>query len=198
MHAIGARAVHHVLDILETFKTEKQQIRALRFRLEHAQLVTQEDLKRLADWGVLLAVQPSALIDSTKDQGLLGQQRAEGAYPYRSILRQGIPLSFGSDVPGESKFKPLELIQLAVDRQSNERITAFEALAAYTKGSAYAEFMENEKGTLTAGKLADCVALSQDPTRCPTDRIRDIQVEMTMVGGKIVYRNEDVSSQAPH
>ena len=160
----------------------------MRFRLEHAQLIEPEDLKRLADWGILLAVQPSALIDSQKDLKILGQKRAAGAYPYRSILRQGIPLSFGSDVPGESRFKPLELIHLAVNRNSDERITAFEALAAYTKGSAHAEFMEQEKGTLTAGKLADCVLLSEDPTRCPPERIQDITVEMTIVGGKIVFR----------
>ncbi|KPJ75404.1 MAG: hypothetical protein AMJ54_15080 [Deltaproteobacteria bacterium SG8_13] len=198
LHAIGDRAIHHFLDILETFKAEKQQIRALRFRLEHAQLVTPEDLKRLADWGILLAVQPSALIDSKKDRDLLGQQRAVGAYPYRSILREGIPLSFGSDVPGESRFKPLELIHLAVNRQSGERISAFEALAAYTKGSAYAEFMEREKGTLAAGKLADCVVLSDDPTRCAPEGIRDIQVELTMVGGKIVYMAEESPSLSVH
>ena len=142
----------------------------------------------------MLAVQPSALIDTEKDRQLLGRRRAAGAYPYRSVLRQGIRLSFGSDVPGESRFKPLELIQLAVDRQSEERITAFEALAAYTKGSAYAEFMEKEKGTLKAGKLADCVVLSEDPTRCPSDRIKDIEVEMTLVGGKTVYRSSSTAA----
>jgi predicted amidohydrolase YtcJ len=187
LHAIGDRAIHQFLDVLELFEAEKPQIRALRFRLEHAQLIAPEDLQRLAEWGVLLAVQPSALNDSQKDRQLLGAERAEGAYPYRSILRQGIPLSFGSDVPGESRFKPLELIHLVVNRPSRERISAFEALAAYTKGSAYAEFMEKEKGTLTAGKLADCVVLSDDPTRCPPERIRDIRVERTVVGGQTVF-----------
>ena len=190
LHAIGDRAIHHFLDILDTYKSEKKQVRDLRFRLEHAQLVTSDDLKRLADWGILLAVQPSALIDSKKDQTLLGRHRAAGAYPYRSILNEGIPLSFGSDVPGESRFKPLELIHLAVNRDSEERITALEALTAYTKGSAYAEFMEQEKGTLTAGKLADCTVLSEDPTRCPEERIRDIEVRMTMVGGQAVFKSD--------
>ena len=188
LHAIGDRAIHQFLNILESFKDKQQQVRSLRFRLEHAQLIAPEDLPRLAEWGILLAVQPSALIDLQKDQNLLGERRASGAYPYRSILQQGIPLSFGSDVPGETSFKPLELIHMAVNRPSPERITALEALEAYTKGSAYAEFMEDEKGTLRAGKLADCVVLSDDPVRCPPENIKDIKVEMTMVGGRMVYR----------
>jgi hypothetical protein len=189
LHAIGDRAIRQFLDILDDFREAKTRVRALRFRLEHAQLVAPRDLERLADWGILLAVQPSALINLKKDQGLLGEERAGRAYAFKSILEAGIPLSFGSDVPGESQFKPLELIHLAVNRQTGEQITPYEALEAYTKGSAYAEFMESEKGTLTPGKLADCVVLSEDPTRCPPNRIRDIRVEMTITGGKIVYRN---------
>jgi hypothetical protein len=187
LHAIGDRAIRQFLDTLDNFQKAKTRVRALRFRLEHAQLIAPRDLERLADWGILLAVQPSALINLEKDQGLLGEERAERAYAFKSILDAGIPLSFGSDVPGESRFKPLELIQLAVNRQIGEKITPYEALEAYTKGSAYAEFMETEKGTLTPGKLADCVVLSEDPTRCPPNRIRDIRVEMTITGGKIVY-----------
>lgn len=165
--------------------------------MEHAQLIAPRDLERLADWGILLSVQPSALINLKKDQGLLGEERAEKAYAFKSILEAGIPLSFGSDVPGESQFKPLELIQLAVNRQTGQKITPYEALEAYTKGSAYAEFMESEKGTLTPGKLADCVVLSEDPTRCLPNLIRDIRVEMSITGGKIVYRPEQTRLVRP-
>jgi predicted amidohydrolase YtcJ len=189
LHAIGDRAVRQFLDTLEELRAAKNRVRALRFRLEHAQLIAPRDLERLADWGILLAVQPSALINLKKDRGLLGEERAERAYAFKSILEAGIPLSFGSDVPGESQFKPLELIQLAVNRQTSEKMTPYEALEAYTKGSAYAEFMESEKGTLTPGKLADCVVLSEDPTRCQPNRIRDIRVEMTIAGGKIVFKS---------
>jgi predicted amidohydrolase YtcJ len=189
-HAIGDRAIRQFLDTLENFKEAKNRVRALRFRLEHAQLIAHRDLERLADWGILLAVQPSALINLKKDQGLLGEKRAARAYAFKSILEAGIPLSFGSDVPGESQFRPLELMHLAANRQIGEKITPSEALEAYTKGSAYAEFMESEKGTLTPGKLADAVVLSEDPTHCPPNRIRDIRVEMTITGGKIVYKND--------
>lgn len=190
LHAIGDGAIRKFLDILDNFKNNRQRIRNLRFRLEHAQLIVPEDLPRLADWGILLAVQPSALIDLKKDQGLLGDRRANRAYPHQSILKAGIPLSFGSDVPGESKFKPLELMHLAVNRNNGENVTPLQALCAYTKGSAYAEFMESEKGTLTPGKLADCVILSEDPTTCPQDRIKEIRVEATIVGGRIVFKND--------
>lgn len=187
LHAIGDRAIRRFLDMLDEFKSEKNRVRALRFRLEHAQLIAPQDFARLADWGILLAVQPSALIDQQKDRDLLGEERAQSAYPYRSILNAGIPLSFGSDIPGESQFKPLELIHLAVNRETGERISPREALIAYTKGSAYAEFMESEKGTLAPGMLADCAVLSDDPTRCPPERIKDIRVEMTITGGRIVH-----------
>ena len=190
LHAIGDGAIREFFDIMGNFKKDRQRVRDLRFRLEHAQLIAQEDLPRLADWGILLAVQPSALIDLKKDQGLLGEERANRAYPYQTILKAGISLSFGSDVPGESKFEPLELIHLAVNRNNGENVTPLQALCAYTKGSAYAEFMESEKGTLTPGKLADCVVLSEDPTTCPPDKIKDIRVEATIIGGRIVFKND--------
>jgi predicted amidohydrolase YtcJ len=176
------------MNTLERFKEHQRQIRRLRFRLEHAQLIAPPDLERLADWGILLAVQPSALVDFEKDRRLLGEERARRAYPLGSVLKAGIPLSFGSDVPGESKFNPLELIHMAVNRESGERISARDALSAYTRGSAYAEFMEAEKGTLMPDKLADITVLSENPIGCPPDRIRHIRTIMTLTGGKIVFR----------
>jgi predicted amidohydrolase YtcJ len=189
LHAIGDGAIRQFLDTLDHFEKDRQQVRELRFRLEHAQLIAPEDLPRLADWGVLLAVQPSALIDLKKDQGLLGEDRASRAYPYQSILKAGVPLSFGSDVPGESRFNPLELIHLAVNRANGEQVTPLQALQAYTTGSAHAEFMETQKGTLAVGKLADCVVLSDDPTTCPPGKIKDIRVQMTITGGKPIFEN---------
>jgi predicted amidohydrolase YtcJ len=196
LHAIGDGAVRQFLNILEDFKRHKQRVRDLRFRLEHAQLITPEDLPRLADWGILAAVQPSALIDPEKDRGLLGEARANRAYPYQSMRKAGIPVSFGSDIPGESRFNPLELMHLAVNRTNGESVTPLEALLAYTKGSAYAEFMESEKGTLTPGKLGDCVVLSDDPTACPPNRINTIRVEATITGGRIVFMTEAFRPQA--
>jgi predicted amidohydrolase YtcJ len=190
LNAIGDGAIRQFLDALENFKKDRRRVRKLRIRLEHAQLVNPEDLPRLAEWGILAAVQPSALIDYEKDRNLLGEERANRCYPYRSILKAGIPLSFGSDVPGESHFKPLELVHLAVNRTNGESVSPLEALKAYTKGSAHAGSMASEIGTLTPGKLADRVVLSDDPTSCPHDRIKDIRVEMTITGGRIVFESD--------
>jgi hypothetical protein len=101
-----------------------------------------------------------------------------------------VPLSFGSDYPGELTYEPLVGIHLAVNREGPERISAAEALACYTRGSAYAEFMEHEKGMVRPGLLADFAVLSEDPTTCPPEGIRDISIEMTIVDGRTVFERD--------
>jgi len=120
-------------------------------------------------------------------QRLLGAERARRAYPYRSLLDAGVHLSFGSDIPGEATCDPLLSIHMAVNRPGGERITVLEALRCYTVGSAYAEFMEDKKGMLKEGMLADFVVLSQDITEIPSERIKGTVVEETVVGGRSVY-----------
>ncbi|HUX22611.1 MAG TPA: amidohydrolase, partial [Spirochaetia bacterium] len=186
-HAIGDRAVTNFLDAVEKLQREYPQSRGLRFRLEHAQLVRPEDIPRLRDLGVIICAQASALSNPEKDIALLGERRAERAYPHRSLLDAGVPLSFGSDIPGESTCNPLESIHMVVNRTSPERISVEEALRCYTLGSAYAEFQEDEKGSLEVGKYADFAVLSQDILSNPPDRIKETTVELTVVGGRKVY-----------
>ena len=186
-HAIGDRMIREILDAVRKAGARRPAVHGLRFRLEHAQLIDPADIPRLAQLGVLVAAQPTALGTPEKDASILGPQRAQRAYPFRSLLEAGAHLSFGSDFPGEIEYRPLEAIHRAVNRPEDERITVEQALACYTRESAYAEFMEAEKGTIAAGKLADLVVLSRDPTASPPERIRDIQVDMTIVGGRIVY-----------
>ena len=159
-------------------------------------MIDPDDILRLRDLGILVAAQPSALATPEKDVDLLGAQRAARAYPYRSLLDAGIPLSFGSDMPGEASFDPLLGIHYTVNRSGVERITPAEALRAYTLGSAYAEFRESEKGSITAGKLADLAILSADPLSVPPESIKDVEVQMTILGGRIVYRRDDTSPAA--
>ena len=100
-------------------------------------------------------------------------------------------------MPGETEFNPLVAIQHAVTRaiqpgekpyyEQKQNLTPLEALSCYTLGSAYAEFMEKQKGSIAPGKLADFTVLSQDPTKVQKNRIKEIQIVMTIVGGKIVY-----------
>ena len=99
----------------------------------------------------------------------------------------GVQLSFGSDMPGEPTFDPLLSIHYVVNRSGPERIKAREALACYTLGSAYAEFKEDEKGTITAGKLADLTILTEDPLTVKPERIKEVKVTRTIVGGEVVY-----------
>jgi len=189
-HAIGDRAIRGLADAVEAARARHPQLAGLRLRIEHGQLIDPADIPRLAELGILVAAQPTALAQPDKDQALLGPERARRAYPYRSLLDAGVRLSFGSDVPGEAHYQPLLAIHWAVNRPSPERITALEALACYTLGSAYAEFQEAEKGSIRAGKLADLAVLSADPTAVPPERIRDLKVDLTVVGGRVVYERD--------
>lgn len=187
-HAIGDRAVKEFLDAVEELSGCYPYIPDLRLRLEHAQLIRPEDIERIRHLGIIVAAQPSALEDPAKDVDLLGTGRARRAYPYRSLLDNGVHLSFGSDVPGERSVNPLLCLHYAVNRQGDEAIDIEEGLRCYTAGSAYAEFKENKKGRIAEGMLADLAVLSDDPTRVEKDRIKDISVEMTVVDGHIVYK----------
>jgi predicted amidohydrolase YtcJ len=186
-HIIGDRGIAGFLDAYEEVRTRKPGLDSLRIRIEHAQLVRKGDIDRIARLGILVAAQPSALGSPAKDERLLGAERAMQAYPYRSLLNAGVHLSFGSDIPGEATVDPLLAIHMAANRQGPERIGAEEALRCYTTGSAYAEFMEGQKGRIARGMLADFALLSANPISVATGAIKDIRVRETIVGGRIVW-----------
>lgn len=186
-HSIGDRATSEFCDAVELLQKRYPWTKDLRFRIEHGQLIREEDIHRMADLGILACAQPAALIDPEKDKAILGENRASGAYPYRSLLDAGVHLSFGSDYPGEAFYEPIRAIHLAVNREGEERITAEEALRCYTTGSAYAEKKEDVKGTISVGKYADFAVLSEDILTVPADRIETVRVIETIVDGKSVY-----------
>jgi predicted amidohydrolase YtcJ len=199
IHAIGDRANRVLLDIYEKIVRESgQPARDRRFRIEHAQHLAPPEIPRFAKLGVIASMQPYHAIDDGRwAEKFIGPERARGTYAFRSLLDAGARLAFGSDwfvAPPT----PLEGIYAAVtrrtldDRNSNgwvpqQKITVEEALRAYTTGSAYAEFMEGEKGMLARGMLADMVLIDRDLTAIPPETIRDARVTMTMVGGRIVF-----------
>ncbi|HOT44888.1 MAG TPA: amidohydrolase [Spirochaetota bacterium] len=197
IHAIGDRAVAGVLDSMEKAQAKYPWTRDLRFRIEHCQLVDRKDIPRMKRLGAVACVQPFALCTPAKDALLLGDRRARAAYPYKSLLDAGVPVSFGSDAPAEVDYAPLLGIYYAVTRKDKagrlgplngaECFTPYEALYAYTMGSAYAEKMEDKKGSITAGKLSDMAVLSDDILAVPRERIKDVRVLMTVVAGTIVY-----------
>lgn len=193
-HAIGDRAVREMVNGVEAASKRHPSVREMRMRIEHGQLISRDDLQRIRDLGIVVSAQPHALGTPEKDRAFLGEERARGAYPYRSMLDAGVHLAFGSDVPGESTFEPLLAIHRIVNRDSPERITVEEALRAYTSGSAYAEFKEGEKGVVGVGKLADLTVLAENPLEVEPERIKDIGVDATIVGGRVVYDRADITS----
>ncbi len=186
-HIIGDRGIRIFLDTAEASWKRHPEMRERRIRIEHAQLIQERDIERIKKLGILVAAQPSALGSPEKDEGLLGKERAARAYPYRSLLEAGVPLSFGSDIPGESTCDPIASIHMAVNRESPERIGVMDALRCYTEGSAYAECAEDRKGSLREGMLADFVVLSEDISSVAPERIRDIRVLETVTGGVSVF-----------
>jgi len=196
IHAIGDRANAEMLDIYE--RVGGANAPARRFRIEHAQHVRAQDFARFARLGVIASMQPYHAIDDGRwVEKRIGHERAASSYAWRSMLQAGVPLAFGTDWP-VAPLNPLLGVYAAVTRATldgknpggwfpEQRLTIEEALRAYTLGSAFAAFEETEKGSVAPSKLADLVVLSDDLFSIPPEKIKDAQVTMTIVGGKVVY-----------
>ena len=197
VHAIGDGANRLVLDAFEAALREVPRPDH-RFRIEHAQILHPNDIPRFAQLGVIPSMQA---VHQTSDmywaENRIGSNRARGAYAWRSLLDQGLIIAGGSDFPVESA-DPLLSFLAAVTRHDTQgwptggwypqqRMTRTEALNHLTIWPAYASFQEKLVGSITVGKLADIVVLSQDIMTIPARDIPATRVEMTMVGGKVVY-----------
>lgn len=200
IHAIGDRAIAEMLDLYA--RVGGGNAARYRFRIEHAQHVRAEDFQRFGKLGVIASMQPYHAIDDGRWAGKrLGRERSRTSYAWRSMLKAGAPLAFGSDWP-VAPLDPLLGIYAAVTRATldgkhpegwfpEERLTVEEALRAYTSGSAFAAFEEGQKGTIAPGKLADLVVLSDDLFKLPPKRIQNTYVTMTVVGGRVVYQKKE-------
>ncbi len=199
VHAIGDRANAEILNIFADV-AQVNGARDRRFRVEHAQHLRPDDYRRFHDLGATPSMQPYHVVDDGRwAEGRVGPKVCASSYAYRSLLDAGAKLAFGSDWP-VAPLSVLEGIDAAVNRRTldgknpngwfaAQKITVPEAIEAYTLTAAYATFVENDRGSLEPGKLADLVVLSRDildPTE--RDHILDTKVEMTMVGGKVVYQ----------
>jgi len=200
IHAIGTEANAEVLDLFTRLGGTSPA--AHRFRIEHAQHLREEDFARFAKLGVIASMQPYHAIDDGRwAEKRLGHKRARWSYAWRSMLRAGAPLAFGTDWP-VAPLNPLLGIYAAVTRATldgkhpdgwfpEEKLSVEEALRAYTYGSAYAAFEEKEKGSIAPGMLADLAVLSEDLFSIPPEKIKDAHVVLTVVGGKVVYRAKE-------
>ncbi|MDQ6894416.1 MAG: amidohydrolase [Acidobacteriota bacterium] len=197
IHAIGDRANSEILDLFERV-AKANGPRDRRFRIEHAQHLRAADIPRFARLGVIASMQPYHAIDDGRwAEKRIGRERCRTTYAFRSILDAGGRLAFGSDWD-VAPLSPIAGIDAAVTRRTidgknpkgwfpEQAISVREALKAYTADAAWSAFEENEKGSLSAGKLADFVVLSRDILSIPADQIVDAKVDATVVGGKIVF-----------
>jgi predicted amidohydrolase YtcJ len=197
IHAIGDSANSLLLDLFEKItKTNPRWDR--RFRNEHAQHIAPKDFHRFATLGVIASVQPYHAIDDGRwAEKRIGHERCKTTYPFRTFLDSGVKMCFGSDWT-VGPLSPILGIYAAVTRRTTDganpngwipeqKITVQEAIEAYSINCAYAAFEEGEKGSITPGKLADLVVLTDDILTIDPVRIEQVGVELTVVGGKIVY-----------
>jgi predicted amidohydrolase YtcJ len=199
VHAIGDRANRVVLDVFERVEREVPGARALRNRVEHAQILDAADIPRFAALGVIASMQPThATSDMPWVPARLGAARtAEGAYVWRKLRRAGARFASGSDFPVEDP-NPILGFYAAITRQSpagdpaggwmpEERLTRDEALRSFTIDAAYAAHQEGRSGSIQAGKLADLVILSRDIMTVPARDIPSTTVVMTIAGGRVTH-----------
>jgi len=199
-HAIGDRTNREVLDQYEkAFTQMPDKAEDARFRIEHAQHISAADIPRFGALGVIPAMQ-AIHMSSDRPWAIerLGKDRIEeGAYVWRKLLDSGAIIANGTDAPVEP-INPIASFYASVSRKTlagepeggyepSQKMTREEALQSYTIFPAYAAFEENIKGSVEVGKLADFTVYSQDLMSVPEDQILDTKIEMTIVGGKVLY-----------
>jgi predicted amidohydrolase YtcJ len=195
IHAIGDRANADVLSIFES----RPNVKDRRFRIEHAQHLNPELIKRFAANRVVASMQPYHAIDDGRwAESKIGKERAKGTYAFRSLIDAGAVLTFGSDWT-VAPLDPILGIYAAVTRRTidgrnpngwipEQKITVEEALRCYTTNNAWAMFAENEVGRIAPGMLADIVVLSEDLFTIAPEKIENVKVDVTIFDGKVIYR----------
>ena len=198
IHAIGDRANDQILTIFADVEKENGE-RDRRFRIEHAQHLRRQDIPRFASEKVIASMQPYHAIDDGRwAEKRIGRERAKTTYAFRSLLDSGATLAFGTDWT-VAPLDPMLSVYAAVTRRTldgknpngwvpEQKISVEEAVRAYTIGSAYAEFQDQVKGTITPGKLADLVVLSQDIFTIDPKEIEKAKVVLTIMDGRVIYK----------
>jgi len=201
IHAIGDRANAVILGEFEKVAAARGP-RDRRWRIEHAQHLRPADFDRYAKLGVIASVQPYHAIDDGRwAERKIGPERAKTTYAFRSFLDRGVVLACGSDWP-VAPMDPIWGIYAAVTRATidgqrpggwvpEQKISVEDAVRGFTRGGAFAEFAERDKGTIAVGKLADVVVLDTDLLAVSPEKIKEAKVVMTICGGRIVYRRPE-------
>lgn len=205
VHAIGDLANAKVLDEFASLNVSPQQ-RALRHRIEHAQILRPADISRFAELDVIASIQPThATSDKNMAGDRLGEKRLAGAYAWQSLFQSGAKLAGGSDFPVERP-NPFFGLHAAVTRQdrdgkppggwrTGEALSRNKALSLFTEDAAYAGHMESQVGRLLPGYAADFILLANNFFTAPREDLWKNKVHATVVGGKVVYGELDGQSQ---
>ena len=199
IHAIGDAGNRATLDFIDSVMRAAPKARGLRHRVEHAQVISPNDIARFASLGVIASMQPPHAVEDKGWAGTrLGTVRITGAYAWRTLRRAGARLVFSSDLPG-SDWSPFYGLHSAVTRQDTsgtpdggwypaQRMTPEEAVRGYSSWSAYAGFDETEAGTIAVGKRADVTVIDVDPFRLETPRaLLRGRVMLTLSRGRVSY-----------
>ena len=200
VHAIGNKANSYILDVYSEIKNNNP-VWDRRFRIEHAQHIIKEDIKRFKDIGVIASVQPEHLLDD----GIwvskrIGDERAKLTHIYKSLIDEGVVVAFGTDWPVVD-LNPMLGLYAAVTRRTDDgknpngwlpeqKLTIEQAIKCYTLNSAYAAFQENVKGSIEVGKLADMIVLNDNLLTIDPVKIKDVKVDMTIFDGKVIYERK--------
>ena len=207
-HAIGDQGISIILDLYTTIE-KAHGVADRRWRIEHAQHMAAKDFDRFAQLKVIASVQPYHAIDDGRFvDKRIGHDRASRTYAFKTFLDHGVRLAFGTDWD-VAPLNPMLGIYAAVTRATldgknpggwypEQKVTVDQAVEAYTMGSAYAEFQDQVKGSITAGKLADFVILSDDIFSIAPEKIRDVKVVRTFVGGKQTFDAATAKPEGPN
>jgi predicted amidohydrolase YtcJ len=207
LHAIGDQGAQMALDAFAEAEraAREKKVKAAnggddyRLRIEHAQVVTPLQIVKFRDLKIVASMQPCHLLSDMKwAQARLGEKRAAHSYAWTEFLKRGVPLAFGTDYPVES-ISPFRGLYAATTRKSEngkaeyfpeQKISMDQAIAAYTAGSAFAQFEEKQKGLIVPGMFADFVVLDRDITAVVPQKLLDTHVLRTLVGGKTVFEGK--------
>ena len=203
-HAIGDHGISIILDLYSEIVNAHGEADR-RFRIEHAQHMAAKDFDRFEQLHVIASVQPYHAIDDGRfAEAHIGHDRASRTYAFRTFIDHGVRLALGTDWE-VAPLDPMQTVYAAVTRATldsknpggwfpEQKLSVPETIEAYTLGSAYAEFQENEKGSIMPGKLADVVLLSDDIFSIAPENIRNVHLLKTIVGGKVVFDSDPAAS----
>jgi predicted amidohydrolase YtcJ len=187
IHAIGDRAIESVLQAFSKALREAPR-QNHRHRIEHCYVLNPKLIRSMKRLGLIASIQPHFIVSDFWVTDRLGKSRARWVYPFKTLMHEGLIVASGSDCPVEP-INPLLGIWAALSRKgfSEERLTLEEALKTYTLNAARASFEEDKKGSIAVGKFADLTILSDDLSKIPSEKIKDITIKATIVNGQMVY-----------